>query len=1135
MGKARVFSTGAEDLVYQSEINSENYTLGQQNTYNLGSVHFSDQSGIGNFQQAGTDQRKADLKGALFTGNIGFDLQTAVLDVGTETINLLEDGASAALSLVSTDRIVTLSAGTAGDLTTILGAQRPGQRLYLYGIFGNTITIKHTASAIENTILTPNESNFIFSDNMVVQLLYDITTTKWRIVGVPVGGGSGGNVPDGTAQYQHLEWDGAAWIAQQALAFGATSGTSGQLNFPNDIVGLSWRNAGDTGNIEIKVNTSDYFDLNSTLTMNSNDIRTIDRLQISGGTTSATSVNDVVWYLNVAGDLVSNINATDGWIWSSANITKMFLTDSLLEKRNVTAPSFQLYNTRTEQVGTAGTISILANTANTSTGVAMGFIISDTEVATTDGRGSLRFGVNIDGIPTEYLNLNEGNDEQVNVLADLDLNTFDIINIDRAKFVEDSGAISANTDSVILLNSSNQFQFNTNEANDFIFSFNNEASLILDRDTTDDNQTIVTIQSDDTNVNSASFLNINKTVSIPTSGQSIGTITWNAGTSAGSGVVEYASIDGEIEDNTDGAIYGELRFNATLNNSVTAFMQINANSSGLIDINTDLDMNSNFIQFTEIATPSNPAANTGLIYTKDDGGITTPFFLDSSGTETSMIASGGGSQTPWLSDINASGFDLTFLSNLVFQNTTGAPASTALAIWGDSGGINLNVPSGDDFQIREANTLHFSYDGGLNSINVINSLFNVTETVGSTSFSIAKFNGSTDISEPTELNLQISGSDIAILTSGGITMADNKFITNVDQLGFRNIGNLIEDNAGGMIFTCVPTDDFTWDDGSNIFATLDIDGLFLNQLFIQFTSIVSPGVTGSTNVGELFMDTNNSDHLSIIRNASVIDLEGGGGGEVNTASNVGTGLGKVFKQKSGVDLEFKSILAGSNITIVNGTDDVQVSSNSDGIQDATPFVDPTSGNPLVDTDVYMSNSKQGLEISNTTNAQEDIMVYVPIFIGRTTNIDRLAWVKADAVSVGSITWTIAIYDSVYSSPNLGANYPADLIVSGSTTSNSTEGVKFIGISPTTLTPGLYWLGFLITNISTASILVTSARHETANANCVGYFINENANDRMDNILSYVEAETTVPSSAPAEMGIIGANPIALFYRVNTVT
>jgi len=196
VGKARSFSDSSKDTVYQKEFDDEVYAAAsQQNSYNLGSVHFSDQSGIANISQAGSDQRKANLEGALFRGNIGFDLQTAVLDTVTDTIDLLEDGSGVALSTVSTDRIVTLSSGTTADLVTILGSQRPGQRLVLYGIQGNTITIKNTAAAVDNTILTPDGNDFTLADTAVALLVFDITTVKWRVL---TGGSGGGTTGTGT-------------------------------------------------------------------------------------------------------------------------------------------------------------------------------------------------------------------------------------------------------------------------------------------------------------------------------------------------------------------------------------------------------------------------------------------------------------------------------------------------------------------------------------------------------------------------------------------------------------------------------------------------------------------------------------------------------------------------------------------------------------------------------------------------------------------------------------------------------------------------------------------------------------------------------------------------------------------------
>ncbi len=57
-----------------------------------------------------------------------------------------------------------------------------------------------------------------------------------------------------------------------------------------------------------------------------------------------------------------------------------------------------------------------------------------------------------------------------------------------------------------------------------------------------------------------------------------------------------------------------------------------------------------------------------------------------------------GSQTPWLQDIDADGFDLKDLSNLEFRDTsTGNPGPTINAIYVETVGMTLNVPTTNTF------------------------------------------------------------------------------------------------------------------------------------------------------------------------------------------------------------------------------------------------------------------------------------------------------------------------------------------------------------------------------------------------------------------------------------------------------
>jgi len=84
------------------------------------------------------------------------------------------------------------------------------------------------------------------------------------------------------------------------------------------------------------------------------------------------------------------------------------------------------------------------------------------------------------------------------------------------------------------------------------------------------------------------------------------------------------------------------------------------------------------------------------------------------------------------------------------------------------------------------------------------------------------------------------------------------------------------------------------------------------------SDITLTGSDATTDIVKLVAGTN----ITITDTGSNITIDAAGGGEVNTASNVGTGNGQVFKQKTGVDLELRTLREGYGIDISTGTDEV---------------------------------------------------------------------------------------------------------------------------------------------------------------------------------------------------------------------
>jgi len=97
-------------------------------------------------------------------------------------------------------------------------------------------------------------------------------------------------------------------------------------------------------------------------------------------------------------------------------------------------------------------------------------------------------------------------------------------------------------------------------------------------------------------------------------------------------------------------------------------------------------------------------------------------------------------------------------------------------------------------------------------------------------------------------------------------------------------------------------------------------GTDTNAIHDNVASEISAVTTKAIPTGGDYILIEDSADSNNKKKITVGTLPTGGGGEANTASNVGTAGTGVFKQKTGIDLEFKNINAGSNkISITNDT------------------------------------------------------------------------------------------------------------------------------------------------------------------------------------------------------------------------
>jgi len=122
-------------------------------------------------------------------------------------------------------------------------------------------------------------------------------------------------------------------------------------------------------------------------------------------------------------------------------------------------------------------------------------------------------------------------------------------------------------------------------------------------------------------------------------------------------------------------------------------------------------------------------------------------------------------------------------------------------------------------------------------------------------------------------------------------------------------------------------------------------------------------------------------------------------GEVNTASNLGSGSG-VFAQKSNVDLQFKSLIAGSNITLTPSANDITIAAIGSGIDlfysKLSNLEDVQISNPQIYDFLQFYSTEEGRANKWVNRAY---LQYAPVTTESTSNIAQIPELQNNTVAL----------------------------------------------------------------------------------------------------------------------------------------
>jgi len=434
-----------------------------------------------------------------------------------------------------------------------------------------------------------------------------------------------------------------------------------------------------------------------------------------------------------------------------------------------------------------------------------------------------------------------------NHIATKDINfaTFDGINIDRLRFVSDSAAPASADDPSIYLDGVSNMVYNIADQKQWFWTNSNETIMQLNREGVN-NDTVLTVETNALDASAVPRIDIFRDDPSPANDDEFGKLRF-IGTDSALASQVYSQIAVEYENVTAGRIASSMIFATSFDTGATTqfkpFMIINsANderirmvedveivqdlilqsgldtsklffdgggdtyftgsaSSGRINVVNDnvntmffgtdrfeltsdrnLILNTGFVRMGERADPT-AGVNEGMFYVKDVAGISRPFFVGD-GLAAVDLTTGGGSQTPWTTNIDADNFLLQDFRGIEFRNANQSSLlSTIPYIHFDDPNLLINVPTGDGLLVTINGSQKFGI--GASIINMFtnvnmnsNDITSIDDLIFSGAGSLLNMSGG-DITGFDVLQANGSGSTLNML-GGAIDMGDGDLVDVAD-------------------------------------------------------------------------------------------------------------------------------------------------------------------------------------------------------------------------------------------------------------------------------------------------------------------------------------------------------------------